>query len=358
MLRLVLVATVTACRGADAHPGPADEVPSLPVASPTPTSTSTQREYVGHVRALRHAEVRSRLRGVIEAVAVDEGAPVSADQALFSIRAKELQQELSKAQAAARAADAELKLARIEQQNTRVLFERDIVSRAEMDLADARVEASSAKVAQAKAEQNQAELNLTYTKVRAPFDGIVNRIPNKVGSVVDEGDLLTTIADTREVHVYFNLSEREHIDYMGSDSEQQAREVSLRLADGSLYPEKGVIDAIENEVDRQTGNIALRARFPNPRGTLKHGSSAKVVVETWLDSVLLIPQKATFEVQGRLYVYVVDAEHRARAREVFPRVRSGDAFAIAEGLGPDDRYVVEGVQKLRDGALLRTESTD
>ena len=322
------------------------------MASPKLADTSFEREYVGEVQAVRYAEIRSRLKGLIESVAVDEGQAVKSGQQLFSITAGELQQELLKARAATKSAEAELKLTRLEQENTRMLFDKKVVSNAEMALADSKVEALLARVEESKANGNQLAISLTYAKVRAPFEGVVNRIPRKVGSVVSEDDLLTTIADTSEVFVYFRVSEREYLEYAAGAPEHRSKEISLRLADGSLHPGRGVIDAVENEVSRETGNLAFRARFPNPAGTLRHGSSGKVVVRTSLQSALLVPQKSTFEVQGHLFVYSVDADNTTRAKEIVSKQRVGDSFVVASGLGPQDRFILDGVQKVKEGMQI------
>lgn len=319
------------------------------VASPKLADTSFEREYVGEVQAVRYAEIRSRLKGLIESVAVDEGQSVKSGQQLFSITAGELQQELLKARAATKSAEAELKLTRLEQENTKMLFEKKVVSSAEMALADSKVEALLARVEESKANGNQMAISLTYAKVRAPFDGVVNRIPHKVGSVVSEDDLLTTITDASEVLVYFRVSEREYLEYAAASPDQRSKDISLKLADGTPHPSRGVIDAVESEVSRETGNLAFRARFPNPGQMLRHGSSAKVVIRTSLQGALLVPQKSTFEVQGRLFVYSLDAENTTRAKEIVSKQRVGDSFVVASGLGPQDRFILEGVQKVKEG---------
>jgi membrane fusion protein (multidrug efflux system) len=342
-----------ACSSPTAEAAEATEVrPTFEVASAKPSDTSFEREYVGEVQAVRYAEVRSRLKGVVESVAVDEGQSVKADALLFSLRASELQQEVMKARAAAKSAEAELKLATLERDNTALLFEKKVVSDAEMALAESKIESLKAKLDESKAITSQASINLTYAKVRAPFDGVVNRIPRKAGSVVDEDDLLTTITDTSEVYVYFRVSEREYLEYTSSKPQHHPKQVSLKLADGSIYDRPGVIDAVESEFNKETGNLAFRARFPNPSGTLKHGSSGKVVIKTDLKQALVVPQKSTFEVQGRLYVYVVDAQNRAKAQEIVPQLRLKDTFVVGAGLTPQDRFIVEGIQKVKEGLKI------
>lgn len=341
------------CERSEAAPaGPARL--AFPVATPTVTDTSYEREYAGEVQALRYAEVRSRLKGVVESVAVDEGEAVKAGQLLFSIAARELQQELLKARAATRSAEADLKLLRLERDSTKMLFEKKVVSEAELALAESKVDALVARVEASKASESQLQIGLGYAKVRAPFDGRINRLPRKAGSVVSEDDLLTTVTDTSEVLVYFRVSEREYLEYAAGIAEKRGGEVSFKLVDGSLHPAAGVIDAVESEVNRETGNLAIRARFPNPRGALKHGSSGKVSIRTELPGALLVPQKSTFEVQGRLFVYVVDDSGTTRAQELVPKLRVGDSFVVGSGIRAEDPFVVEGVQKVKEGMRIDT----
>lgn len=337
---------------------PPEERSVFAVASPNITDTSYEREYVGEVHAIRYAELRSRLKGLIKSVEVDEGQSVKRDQLLFTISARELHQEQLKLRAAMKSSEAELKLARLEQENTQMLFEKNIVSNAEKALSEAKADALSAKLDESKAHANQVSINLSYAKVRAPFDGVINRIPRKTGSLVGEEDLLTTLADTSQVYVYFRVSEREYLEYSAGTSAHRPREVSFKLANGVLHSDQGVIDTVESEVNRETGNLAFRARFPNSRNVLRHGSSGKVVVRADVRNALLVPQKSTFEVQGRTYVYALDAENRAHAREVVTKLRIGDSFVVASGLTPKDRFILEGVQKIKDGMKVETRPSN
>ncbi len=330
----------------------AEAKPSFVVVSPKPAEGDYEREYVGEVHAVRYAELRSRLPGIIDSVAVDEGQRVKAGQLLFSLSARAQEQELAKARAQAKSAEAELSLSRLEQENTKMLFDKNVVSNAELLLAGSKADALAAKLEEARASANQVGINLTFAKVRAPFDGVVNRIPRKAGSVVAEQDLLTTLADTSEVYVYFRVSEREYLEYTGGEEHERPKAVSFKLADGSALPEAGAIETAESEVSRDTGTLAFRAKFPNGRGALKHGSSGKVVLKTPVKSALLVPQKSTFERQGRIYVYALDAQNQVRAQEIFPKVRLKDAFVVASGIAAEDRFILEGVQKVKEGTRV------
>jgi RND family efflux transporter MFP subunit len=353
--QLVLAASalVSGCSTSAASVASIPDVPArFPVVSPETADTVYEREYVGEVKAARYAEIRSRVQGIIENVAVDEGQRVKAGDALFTISAREAQQELMQARAATKSAEAEIALAQIDQQNTQMLFDKKVVSSAEMALATAKIEALRAQLEEAKAAETRASIDVSYAQLRAPFDGIVNRIPLRVGSVADEDTLLTTLADTSEVYVYFRVSEREYLEHMARAPEQRPRGAKLRLADGTIHPSTGVIDAVESEINPETGTLAFRARFPNPSGALKHGGTGKIVIETSMRNALLVPQKSTFEIQGNLYVYAVDAENKARARAIVPLLRVKDSFVISSGLSAEDRFVLEGIQKVKDGAPI------
>ncbi len=323
----------------------------FPISTPGQAVERYEREYVGEVNALHRAELRARTRGVIESVSVDEGKEVKAGQLLFSFASRGLQQQVKKAHAASASAAAELKAAQLEQQNLKVLFERQVVSPAEMARLDARIQALSAKLEEARADEGQAEINLSHAEIRAPFDGLVNRILKKAGSIVQEGDLLTTVTNASEVLVYFRVSENEYLDY-ATNPDEQAKEVRFRLADGTLLAAQGHIDTVETEIDRSTGTLAFRARFPNEQQLLKHGASGKVVVTVPLKEGLTVPQKSTFEIQDHVYVYALDAENRAHAKRIIPKLRLKDMFVLESGLQPSDRFILEGIQKVKEGATI------
>lgn len=352
----LIVVALTACSkptiGKEA-PGQMVGAPEVfPIAIPTRTDVTFAREYVGEVRAVQYGEIRSRSLGTITSVLVDEGQSVKAGQVLFTLSAHELQQNLRKSKAETKTAEAELVGAQLKEQNKRLLYEKDVVSDAVMELASSKVALLKAKIDESKATEAQVAVALSYARVTAPFDGVVNRIHHRVGSLVNEEKLLTTITDTREVYVYFRMSEREYLDFGAHAAVATKMPVSFRLADGKLHASKGVIDAVESEFDHETGNIAFRARLPNPDSTLRHGSTGKIVIERELKDVLTIPQRSTFEVQGELHVYVLDADNVAHARRVVPQARVGDSFVISSGLDAQERFVVEGAQRLKEGLVV------
>jgi RND family efflux transporter MFP subunit len=323
------------------------------VAHPATRDTHLEREHVAELTSVRRAELRARTKGVLEAVHADEGKRVRAGEVLFEVSSRAAVRELAVARAGVQQAEAELRSATIEQESSQLLFDKGVVSKTELSLARAKTEAARAKLAEAKAVADRSALEVELASVKAPFDGTIGRIPKRAGSALAEDELLTTLTDASEVFAYFRVPEREHLAYASLPDEARPKEVGLRLADGSLYPHRGTVDALDPEVNGETGTVTLRARFANPTGLLRHGSSGKVVVRTELRGALLVPQAATFETQGELFVYALDEADTARARRVVARARVGTDFVVESGLLASDRFVTEGAQKLREGARVR-----
>jgi RND family efflux transporter MFP subunit len=305
-------------------------------------------KYVAQIQSVNYVEIRSRIKGYIDKIYVDEGQPVKKGQLLFALLSTVFEIELQKANAAYRNALADLKVAQVELANVKVLVEKTIVSKSELYVIQAKVDALKADVEEAKANKEQQALNLSFSKIRAPYDGFINRIPNKRGSLIAEGDILTSLSDNREVFAYFNLSEVDYFNYIAS-GEPEANIVSFELANGVLYGYEGTIEMIESEFDSSTGNIAFRARFPNPDGLLKQGANGKVIVNKILKNALLIPQKSTFEIQDQMYVYVVNQESVLEQRNIVYKMRFPNFYVVASGLSKDEQILFEGVENVMHG---------
>lgn len=342
----------TACSKKQATENPE----TFQVTKPLIKDTIQQHEYVAEINAVQYVEVRSRVKGYIEKIHVDEGQSVKQNQLLFSISNKKFEQELLKAEAILKSTVAELKTAEVELTNVKALAEKKIVSTAELEMSQARVDAMKARVEEAKALRGEASANLTFANVRAPFEGIINRIPNKTGSLVEEGTMLTTISDNREVFAYFNLSENDYLEYHsnGNRTDDMAT-VSLLLTNNTLYQHEGKVETIESEFNPATGNIAFRARFPNPDQILKHGASGKIIVRKELNETLMIPQQSTFEIQDKVYVFVVTRDSTLEQRNIIPKMRIPHYYLVESGLSHDEKILFEGVQSVRDGDKIVPE---
>jgi membrane fusion protein (multidrug efflux system) len=221
------------------------------------------------------------------------------------------------------------------------------VSKSELDLITTKVNINKAKVNEARVAKEQALLHVEFTKIKAPFDGIINRIPNKKGSLIDEGALLTSISNNESVYAYFSVSEIDYLDYVQSKSKNNT--VTLSLANNSIYPYKGTIETTESEFNKETGNIAFRAKFPNPEKLLKEGGTGKILVKKLYKNAIIIPQKSTFEVQGNIYVYLVDKNNKAYSKKINPINRLSNYFVLDKDLTKEDKIIYEGIQSIKTG---------
>lgn len=336
-------------------PKEAKQPETFQVIKPSVLDTSYTQEYVAEIQSVQNVEIRSRVKGFIESILVDEGKSVQAGQVLFTLSSREFKEDLIQAKAQLKSAVADLKSVEVQVKNTKLLNDMNIVSETELEMLQAKKEALEAKIDESKSAIALAELNLSFTQVRAPFSGVINRIPNKTGSLIDEGALLTTICDNKEVFAYFNVSEKEYLHFARQKETGKLQSVSLLLADGELFPQEGKVETVENEINRSTGNLAFRARFSNAEQVLKHGSSAKVILNTGVKNALVIPQKSTFEVQDKMYVYVVDGANMVRIKNFVPKLRLPHLYVVESGLSEGDKIIYEGVQLVKEGEMIVPE---
>lgn len=318
-----------------------EEAVKYTATTPLKVDTSFTKEYVAQIRSLKNIEVRAQEKGFLQNIYVDEGQFVKAGQLLFKIMPKIYEAELMKAQAEANSAEIEL-------QNAKTLVEKNVVSKNEQAMAQAKLD-------QANAGKLLAQAHLSFTEIRAPFDGIIDRIPKKLGSLIDEGELLTTLSDNSQVFAYFNVSEPEYLQYQNNVKDRGDNKVSLRLANGDTLQYKGIVEVIEGEFDAETGNIAFRARFPNNEKLLKNGETGKVLMTIPLKNALIIPQKASYEIQDKRYVFVVDKNGVIKSRPITIKGSMVDLFVIGSGLEENDRILLEGVQKVKDDDKITYE---
>ena len=339
---MIIAITVgfTACTS---HKEEESEESTFTITSPLLTDTSFTKEYVAQIQSLQNVEIRAKVEGYLETINVDEGQHVNAGQVLFNIMPKEYQAELAKAKAEARTAE-------IEWQNVKTLAEKNIVSASEVAMAQAKFD-------EAKAEQALAELHVSFTEVKAPFEGIIDRIRFKVGSLIDEGTLLTSISNNKEVYAYFNVSEVEYLDYKARNKNNKSgmkENATLLLANNQAHDYKGTIETVESEFDNTTGNIAFRAKFPNPDLLLKHGETGKVQLKVELKNALIIPQKATYEIQDKDYVYVVDQNNVVKSRCISIKQKLPNVYVIEAGLSVNDKILLEGIQNVKEDDKIKT----
>lgn len=317
--------------------GEKEEVKYL-VTTPARMDTAISKDYVCQIHAISHIELRAQERGYLQEIFVDEGQFVKQGQLLFRIMPRLYEAELQKAKA-------EANFAEIEYQNTKRLADSNIVAPNELAM-------SRAKLNKAKAELSLADVHLQFTEIRAPFDGIIDRFHVRLGSLVDEGELLTTLSDNRQMWVYFNVPEAEYLSYKSSTKKDSVMNVQLRMANNQMFDHSGVVKTIEADFDNETGNIAFRATFPNPDGLLRHGETGSILIPIPLRGALVIPQKATFEVLEKKYVYVIDKENRVRSREIEIAAELPHIFVIKSGLAADDKILLEGLRLVKENQKI------
>lgn len=296
--------------------------------------TTVTREYVCQIRAIQHIELRAFERGYIESIFVDEGQFVKKGQLMFQIMPLIYQAELKKAQA-------EANFAEIEYQNTKSLADSNVVSKNELALAEARFD-------KAKAELALAQAHLGFTEIRAPFDGLMNHLHVRLGSLIEEGELLTTLSDNSKMWVYFNVPEAEYLNYKSEIKKDSILKVRLLMANNKVFEYYGEVTAIEADFNNETGNIAFRATFPNTKGLLRHGETGNILVDVPLKKAWLIPQKATFEVMDKKYVFVIDENKVVRSRPITIGEEMQHLYVVKEGLAESDKILLEGLRKVKE----------
>jgi membrane fusion protein (multidrug efflux system) len=312
------------------------------VTSPKAKDVTITQQYVCQIRSRRHIKVCALENGYLQEIHVNEGQAVKKGDVMFKIVPTLYQAKLD-------AELAEAKLAELELNNTNRLAKQMVVSENEVAL-------FQAKLAKAKAKAKLAEAELNFTIVKAPFDGIVDRLEQQLGSLIKEGEVLTTLSDNSVMWVYFNVPEARYLDYMaGQGQDKESRIIDLMLANGNKFQHSGKIGAIEAKFNNETGNIPFRADFPNPDGLLRHGQTGNVLIHRTLNNAVVIPQRATFEILDRHYVYVIDKDGMAHQHEIVIQHELEDLYVVRSGLGVADKIVLDGIRQVRDGEKVEYE---
>jgi len=339
------------------------EVKDYPVLTIISQPTTLYSDYPATVQGQQNIEIRPRIDGYIEQIYVDEGATVRQGQLLFRINAPQYSQEVRTAQANIKIAQAEVNSAQMQVNKVRPLVERNIISKYELESAQYNLQAKQGQLAQAQATLSNAKTNLGYTSVTSPVNGVVGTIPYKVGSLINSNTAqpLTTVSNIGNIYAYFSINEKLALKFSGNTkgATMEARlktlpPVSLILSTGTEFPVKGKVETASGLVNTETGSVSVRATFANPGSIIRSGSTGTVRIPRTVDNALLVPQKATFELQGRKFVYVLESTGTVRSTEIkVADNNNGQLYIVEEGLSPGDRIVLEGVASLKDGAVIK-----
>ncbi len=356
-----VAAVMTSCSSQQAQQqAPAPEIATMTVSQ---GSTRIDNTYPATIKGKTDIDIRPQVTGFITKVHVDEGQQVRKGQVLFTLDQVQYQAAVDQARASVNVAQTAVSTAQLTADNKKKLLDKNIISEYEWQMADNSLQQAKAQLAQANAALVTAQKNLAYTTVTAPSDGVIGSIPNREGSLASPSSAvpLTTVSDNSQVYAYFSLTERDVLNLVGNGERTlnaaiaSMPEVELRMADGSLYGQKGKVATVSGVIGAGTGASNVRALFANPSGVLRSGSTGSIVIPTVTDSVMTIPQKATYELQDRRYVYVVNDSNKVVSTYVtVTDMNDGLNFVVNSGLKPGDRIAVEGVgTTVKDGIVIR-----
>jgi membrane fusion protein (multidrug efflux system) len=346
--------------GKDGGPAPIKDYPVLVV---KPDTVTLYQDYPATIQGQQNVEIRPKVDGFVEAVYVDEGASVKKGQRLFHISAPQYEQEVRTARAGIKTAQADVDAARMSVRKVQPLVARGIISKYELESAQYTLESKLAALAQAQATLANAETNLGYTTITSPVNGVMGSIPNKIGALVSStsADPLTTVSSIGNVYAYFSLSEKALLSFTRrrpgntlQDKLAKVPDVRLVLADGTVYAHTGRVETAICQINTETGASSFRATFPNPQGFLRSGSSGSVRTFQPMDNVLIIPQSATYELQGKRFAYVLGRDTAAHALPltVVP-TPDGVSFVVQKGLKAGQEVILEGISGLKEGTKIR-----
>ena len=354
-------ATLCACEKAAAPEAKPLEVPVVRVIQ---RDTPITAERVGQLYGAEDIEIRARVPGFLMGVHFKEGSNVKKGTLLYTVDPSEQQEQVARAEADLASAKTRLVKAESDVKRYRPLAEMKAVSEADLDSAVAEEGAARGQVDAADASLRFAKINLGYTRIASPIDGLIGMTQAKVGDYVGQFPnpvVLNTVSNVSSVQARFAITERDYLDLMRKFGPPKAEaerrlhhdNIELLLADGSIYPHKGSLDFADRQIDPTTGTLRLQASFPNPDGILRPGQYARVrVIIDMRKGALLVPQSAVQELQGQQMVAVVGPDDQVTTRTIQTGPRIGSLWVVETGLQPADRIVLAGAQKIRPGAKI------
>lgn len=360
ILAAAIVAGCNSAEGSQAPPPP----PSLPVLELTASATTTYQEFTASVEGKTNVEIRPQVSGYLDKIYVEEGAYVNAGQPLFKINDRPYSEQANNAGANVAAAKANLEKAAIEVNRLQPLVQNKVISDVQLRAAQAAYDAAKAEVAQAQAAAGNAGINLGYTLIKAPVSGYIGRIPFKTGALVGKGETqpLTVLSDVKEVYAYFSMSEKDFLQFTSkaegktiTDKIRSLPPVELQLADKTIYPAKGKVEVMEGQFDKNIGTISFRATFPNAEGLLRTGSTGKVLIPSTNNGTLAVPQTSTFEVQDKIFVYVLTDSNKVISKPINVKSQTSAYYLVDNGVTAGDKIVYAGMDRLRDGAVIQPQ---
>lgn len=356
---LVMCLSFTSCGKQDQNGS--QMIKELAVVSVSSSNVELISSYPAVIKGKQDVEIRPQVSGFITRLAVDEGSVVRKGQTLFIIDPVQYEEAVNAARAAVNVAKANMATAELTAQNKRELAKNNIIGAYDLQMAENSLLSSKALLAQATAQLVNAEKNLSYTRVSSPSDGVVGTIPFRVGSLVSPSIVtpLTTVSDISEMYAYFSMTERQLLGFTAKGTSSKdilstMPSVQLKLIDGTIYGDTGKVETMSGVIDQTTGSVSIRARFSNKSQILRSGGTGIVLVPAKMTDCIVIPQKATYEIQDKRFVYVVDDKSAVKSTpiEIFT-LDDGQNFVVTSGLKAGDKIVVEGISSLKDGMQIK-----
>lgn len=356
---LVMCLSFTSC-GKQGQNG-SQMIKELAVVSVSSSNVELISSYPAVIKGKQDVEIRPQVSGFITRLAVDEGSVVRKGQTLFIIDPVQYEEAVNAARAAVNVAKANMATAELTAQNKRELAKNNIIGAYDLQMAENSLLSSKALLAQATAQLVNAEKNLSYTRVSSPSDGVVGTIPFRVGSLVSPSIVtpLTSVSDISEMYAYFSMTERQLLGFTAKGTSSKdilstMPSVQLKLIDGTIYGDTGKVETMSGVIDQTTGSVSIRARFSNKSQILRSGGTGIVLVPAKMTDCIVIPQKATYEIQDKRFVYVVDDKSTVKSTpiEIFT-LDDGQNFVVTSGLKVGDKIVVEGISSLKDGMQIK-----
>lgn len=326
---------------------------------------TTYQEYSASLEGSKNVEIRAQVDGYLDKILVDEGAYVRKGQLLFVINDRIYREQLNNARASLAAAEANLVNANINLDKLAPLVQNNVVSEVQLKTAKATQGAAQAAVSQAESMVQHAQINIGYTQIKAPVDGYIGRIPFKTGSLVGTGtnEALTVVSSIKQVYAYFSLSEKDFLQFEqqfdGKTIEEKIKHlpaVELMLADNSIYPLKGKVETVTGQFNNGIGAISFRAAFDNSEGLLRSGNTGRIRIPRQTTESIVIPQEATFELQDKIFVFLLADSNKVQSKPIDVVGRTSNYYIVGSGLSTGDKIVYNGLDRLRDGAVIQPQS--
>ena len=341
------------CGGGGGRPNFGDN--EYPVVTVGTKSAEMQTTYPATIKGVQDVQISPKVSGFITQINVKEGQTVSAGQVLFVIDNVTYQAQVRLAQAAVNTAKASCNTAKLSYENSQKLFENKVIGEFELQSATNQYESAKAGLAQAEASLASAKETLSFCYVKSPAAGVVGTLPYKVGTLVSAQNVLTTVSNNSQMEVYFSLTEKDALNMSKDAGGQNAAinampGVKLQLADGTVYGHEGKVTKMSGVIDAATGSVQLIALFPNPEKILKSGGFGSIIVPKSNSSAIIIPQSCVSEVQNKKFVYILDKDNKVKYSEITVDPQNdGNNYIVTEGLKAGDKYVTNGITKLKDG---------